>query len=196
MGDTQQHQRRSIELTCWASPLGLLLLQKEHSMSIQGWYYLHTNGELIYKKNIDNGVAADIRESDFALGMWPVDPTNRLNAWTIVVEGLAAGATRSRVMELADKWKCDDVDADIYAKLMKIGVSQDDNNRWIATRNDSRGIGETKLDAFADLARNLGYKPSKMWGPSFADLLAKHETINNEFPFSLENSLRPISHLE
>ena len=31
----------------------------------QGWYYLHTNGDLIYKREL-GGTAADIRESDFA----------------------------------------------------------------------------------------------------------------------------------
>lgn len=34
------------------------------------------------------------------------------------------------------------------------------------------GFGDTKLEAMADLAKNLGYKPDKLgWGAKFADLL-------------------------
>jgi hypothetical protein len=45
-------------------------------MSIIGWYYLHENGSLIYKREI-GGTAADIRESDLARGLWPLDPQDR-----------------------------------------------------------------------------------------------------------------------
>jgi hypothetical protein len=65
-------------------------------MSIEGWYYLHTNGELIYKRELGE-TAADIRESPFAKGLWPLDVSDRENAWRICVEGLAAGANRARV---------------------------------------------------------------------------------------------------
>ena len=68
-------------------------------MSISGWYYLHTNGELIYKRDLD-GTAADIRESDFARALWPMDPTDRESAWTILVEALALGANEERIAEL------------------------------------------------------------------------------------------------
>jgi hypothetical protein len=39
---------------------------------IEGWYYLHTNGDLIYKRELGE-TAADIRESSFArarMGTW------------------------------------------------------------------------------------------------------------------------------
>lgn len=42
-------------------------------MSIEGWYYLHSNGALIYKPDHD-GTVADIRDSNFARGLWPMDP--------------------------------------------------------------------------------------------------------------------------
>jgi hypothetical protein len=51
-------------------------------MALQGWYYLHTNGSLIYKREL-GGTAADIRESDFARAMWPLDPADRAGAWRI-----------------------------------------------------------------------------------------------------------------
>ena len=66
---------------------------------IQGWYYLHTNGSLIYKRELGR-TAADIRESDFARGLWPLDPSDREGAWRIVIEGLAAGANPALAKEL------------------------------------------------------------------------------------------------
>jgi len=145
-------------------------------MSIIGWYYLHTNGELIYKR--DSGdTAADIRESPFARGLWPLDPENRENAWRICVEGLAAGARPERVKELAGKWQCDDEDAPEYAKSLNMILGTDGNQKT-AKRLDFKdlqespcGFGDTYLEAMADLAKQLGYRPSKMWGAGFADLI-------------------------
>lgn len=65
-----------------------------------GWYYLHTNGDLIFKCELGE-TAADIRESDFARCMWPMRPDDRAGAWDIAVEGLALGARKERVAELA-----------------------------------------------------------------------------------------------
>ena len=65
-------------------------------MSIIGWYYLHTNGDLLYKRELE-GTAADIRESSFAKMLWPVDSEDRAGAWRIVVEALACGANPERV---------------------------------------------------------------------------------------------------
>lgn len=145
-------------------------------MSLQGWYYLHTNGDLIYKRDFD-GTAADIRESDFARALWPVDPADRLGAWTILVEALAAGANRGRVNELAVKWGCDDADAVQAARVWGARLFKD-GDQWCATRSDFQdltaspaGFGQTALEAFAALAKKLGYTPSKMWGASFCDLL-------------------------
>jgi len=145
-------------------------------MAIDGWYYLHTNGDLIYKREL-GGTAADIRESSFARGLWPFDPTNRECAWTILVEAGAAGARQARIKELAVKWQCDDKDAIIYADFLGVKLSQD-GNQQCATRIDfinlqesPAGFGDTNLDAMIDLCKNLGYKPSKMWGPTFSGLL-------------------------
>jgi uncharacterized protein YqjF (DUF2071 family) len=44
-------------------------------MSINGWYYLHQNGELIYKPSPD--AIVDIRDSDLAVCSWPVDVSSR-----------------------------------------------------------------------------------------------------------------------
>lgn len=145
-------------------------------MAIIGWYYLHENGSLIYKREL-GGTAADIRESDLAKALWPMDPEDRAGAWRIVVEGLAAGANKERVEELAKLWHCDDADADKYAE--HVGVTlQLDGNAWMATppwfenlQESAAGFGDTKLEAMAMLCKEIGYRPSKMWGASFVDLL-------------------------
>lgn len=144
-------------------------------MSIQGCYYLHTNGDLIYKPHAES--AADIRESDFARGLWFVDPSDREGAWNILVEALAAGANPARIAELAKKWGCDDADARHYAERVGAVLNMD-GTAWYATRTDftnlqesPSGFGATALEAMAALAKELGYRPATMWGTSFKDLL-------------------------
>lgn len=146
---------------------------------MEGWYYLHTNGELLYKREL-GGTAADIRESDFSRALWPLEPSDRAGAWRILVEGLAAGAKAERIKELAAKWGCDDQDAEVYASHVGCNVFRD-GDQWCATGGDfldlaqsPAGFGSTLLDAMSELAKALGYKPSKMWGATFHDLLDQH----------------------
>lgn len=144
-------------------------------MSINGWYYLHQNGDLIYKPSPD--AIVDIRDSDFAVCSWPVDVSSRKLAWEMLVEAVALGAHESRISELAKKWNCDDEDADMFASV--IGVDLEiDGNQWCAHRTDfvnlqesPAGFGESKLMAMADLARNLGISGGHMWRSSFSDLV-------------------------
>lgn len=143
---------------------------------MEGWYYLHENGDLIYKPE-HGGTAADIRDSDFARGLWPMDPTDRAGGWRIVVEGLAAGANPERVKSLANKWGCTDEDGLIYAEHIGAHL-QRDGNQWMAARKDfvnvqesPVGFGSSVYEAMAELAKSLRYRPSKMWGATFHDLL-------------------------
>lgn len=143
---------------------------------IEGWWYLHTNGSLIYKREL-GGTAADIRESDFAKALWPHDSTDRDGAWRILVEALAFGADRSRIMDLADKWGCTNADAQHYADYLNLVLRQD-GSAWCVhgqgfqnLQDDDAGFGDTALEAFADFARTLGLQPSKMWGATFHDLV-------------------------
>jgi len=145
-------------------------------MSIQGWYYLHQNGDLIYKRELGE-TAADIRESPFAKMLWPFDPSDRQGAWTILVESLACGANKNRVTELAQKWCCDNADAQNYVDRIGARIFMD-GNAWCATRRDfvdlqksPAGFGETALEALAALCKELKLKPSKMWGNTFEKLL-------------------------
>lgn len=141
-----------------------------------GWYYLHTNGDLIYKRELGD-TAADIRESDFARALWPMVPNDRAGVWRILVEALAAGANKERVFELAKKWHCDDADCAVYADHVGANLFRD-GSAMCATRTDFQnqqespiGFGDTALEAMAELARELGYKPAPMWGNTFPELL-------------------------
>ncbi len=147
-------------------------------MSITGYYYLHINGELVYKTN-HAYLVSDLRDSDFVKVLWPIDPTDRESAWTILVEALAAGANAARIQELAAKWQCDDSDALVYAGRAGAMVTRD-GNAWCATRRDfvnlqesPAGFGSTALEAMAALCKELGYRPAKMWGVTFKSVLAR-----------------------
>lgn len=160
---------------------------------IEGYYYLHTNGDLIYKRELDDGTVADLRESTFVRHFWPMDPQDRANAWRILVEASALDANPARIAQLAETWKCDDEDAEHYAshlgcRLYKGGdawgvkridsmPSQEFSGEVPVGREDQYGFGDTVLAALADLARKLGFKASKMWGASFPDLLKAQKGV-------------------
>ena len=151
-------------------------LTKEEFMSLIGWYYLHVNGDLIYKRET-RGTAADIRESDLARGLWPVDPEDRAGAWKLLVEATAAGARRERIADLAAKWGCTDRDASNYADHVGFALFLD-GDQWCATKQNfinvqesPVGFGPTAIDAAANLALALGYRPSKLWRAGFHDLV-------------------------
>lgn len=142
-------------------------------MSNAGWYYLHLNGSLIYKRDLE-GTVSDFRESDFVRTFWPVDPENRGTAWDLLVEAASLGVDWARIKELADKWKCDDEDAEVYAGRVGVKLSRD-GARFVARRldgkGDAEGRGDNALQAMAVLCLQLGYQASKMWGARFRDLL-------------------------
>lgn len=139
---------------------------------MEGWYYLHTNGDLIYK-----GAAytsrADFHESSFVRAYWPFTPDDRENAWTILVEALAAGARPARVLELAETWGCDDGDGLVYASRVGVLVERVGSVRWQAGTGHAANIGEgtSVLEALTELALKLGYRPAKTWGASFPNLV-------------------------
>lgn len=143
---------------------------------IDGFYYLHENNSLIYKRNLGDTIS-DLRESSFVKGIWSIDTKNRENAWTICVEALAAGVNKNRILELAEKWGCNDKDAKIYAERINCILGIDGTqktatkNNFINIQESISGFGNTYLEAMASLCRQLGYKPSKIWGTSFINLL-------------------------
>ena len=142
---------------------------------IDGYMYLHTNGDLIYKKAFD-GVEADLRESGFVRMFWPIDIQQRYDAWRCLVEAKALGANESRIDELAKKWGCHDDDADNFANCLGLQLFIDGAS-WCAVRADfvnlaesPAGFGDSCLDAISELLNALGFKPCKTWGHTIKDL--------------------------
>lgn len=72
-----------------------------------GFYYLHTNGALIWKRFRPD-------PSDFVVQVWAIDTTDRACAWSFLLEALASGASIGRVSELAAKWECNTQDLPRY----------------------------------------------------------------------------------
>ena len=146
-------------------------------MAIDGYYYLHENGALIWKRYIDAGQIADFRESPLVKHFWSIDLKSREDAWAIVIEALAIGADPARVKELAALWQCDDTDAAIFAERNGFDLFID-GNAWCAARRNRidlascpHGFGVTALEAMADLAKQLGMRAQKTWGPTFKSLV-------------------------
>lgn len=69
-----------------------------------GYCYLHENGDLIFKSFEPES------DSPFVKKAWPVDQSDRGNAWQILLEALYYGADVERARELATKWGCDERD--------------------------------------------------------------------------------------
>lgn len=146
-------------------------------MPIDGYYYLHSNGSLIWKRYLDGGQAADFRESTFVRHFWTLDLSDREQAWSLLIEALAIGAPKERVNDLASQWSCNDTDAPIYADRMGFDLYMD-GNAWCTTRRNTidlqscpHGFGDTALEAVADLAKQLGMRAQKTWGPTFKSLI-------------------------
>ena len=112
-----------------------------------------------------------------------MNPTDRESAWRILIEGLAAGANKNRIFELAEKWGCDDKDAEVFASGIGCNLFMD-GNQWCATGGDfvnlaesDAGFGTTALEAMSELAIIWGYKPSKLWGATFQELAGQHREV-------------------
>ena len=127
----------------------------------RGWYYLHENGDLIWKK-----FQPEMEAGGFVRAVWRCgDADDRGRAWLIAIEALAMGARRERIDELAAKWGLTDADAQEFVKRSKAGDHPAfrlfrDGDQWCATFYDfvnvqesQAGFGSTALAAFAALAR-------------------------------------------
>ena len=75
---------------------------------MSGYYYLHTNGDLIWKKFRPED------DSTFVKKIWPIDLKDRLCAWNILIDAISMGARTERIKELAAKWQCTKEDFLIY----------------------------------------------------------------------------------
>lgn len=147
-------------------------------MTITGYYYLHANGDLIYKRDL-GGTHADLMESPFVKCFWPFDAEDRASAWRILVESLSLGANKNRVDELAMKWNCTNEDAQNYVKYLGLPELIMDGNQWCAREKrfvdlmeSKAGFGETCLEALSELCKEKGFNGGKIWKKSFHELCA------------------------
>ena len=143
---------------------------------MSGYYYLHTNGDLIYKPRTDDGVEADLRESDFVRAFWPVSE-DRLSAWDML---LAADLLGADVRPLLEKWKIDDADAGFYAAHCGLLIDRD-GNKWCATGPNfdnlavsPAGFGNTWFDAIVGLLCDSKFPQPKTWGVPASQWLNEH----------------------
>lgn len=81
---------------------------------MDGYYYLHTNGDLIYKHQ-----EPEMESGGFVRKVWHINTTDRASAWTILLEALAMEADITRIKELANKWNCDARDLPNYLARTK-----------------------------------------------------------------------------
>ncbi len=85
-----------------------------------GYYYLHTNGDLIHKPSTVVDYDSQYFNSSFVKRVWgPLDTSNRENAWKVLLEALVNGAKVERIKELAQKWNCDYEDSIRMLKRIK-----------------------------------------------------------------------------
>lgn len=118
-------------------------------MAIVGYYYLHENGGLIWKR-IAPGLISDFENSTLVKAYWPCDPADRAAAWHILIEASALGADPQRVADLARQWVCTDADAAEYARREGIQLARE-AGQFVAVLDDAYGRGNTALAAFIGL---------------------------------------------
>jgi len=90
-----------------------------------------------------------------------VGEENRGDAWLLVIEATLEGAREERVKELTEKWGLTNEDGREFAKRAGL-VLYRDGDSWCVSLSGSKdlveephGFGDTALDAFIDLARNV-----------------------------------------
>lgn len=140
---------------------------------LDGYYYLHTNGDLIFKPAIVVESDPDYFDSDFVRKVWTVDTTDRGRSWIICIEALALGARENRIAELVAKWKLTDDDAHEFAKLAKLKLFKD-GDQWCAAFHDFANVQESQvgfgpdcLHALAALAKQgIGSPAQRVAGGS------------------------------
>jgi len=80
------------------------------------FYYLHENGDLIYK-NPQFINEEDFIESPFVKTYWFLDTTRRETVWEFLIEAYGY-ASKNRIYDLCSKWGIDDKDAIYYIKYL------------------------------------------------------------------------------
>src|SRR3990172_11287423 len=110
---------------------------------ISGYYYLHQNGDLIYKDA--SFFSVEDLESDLIRAAWPLNPKRRANAWLLLIEAGAQGANLNRIKELAEKWGVNNEDAlNFVEHSFGNFILFRDGNAWCAAFSDFVNIQESQ----------------------------------------------------
>lgn len=138
-----------------------------------GWYYLHVNGELIYKPYSSvYDPRIDFEESSFVLCYWLINLSDREDAYNLLVRAKMLGAKKDRIEELVSKWNIDDDDTKVYCEKYGIKWARS-GEQFIASAGPPigddgpvRGVGITLFKAVCDFyakAVNLPEEDFKIW---------------------------------
>lgn len=127
---------------------------------IQGYFYLHENMDLIYKRGADSIV--DIQKSDFCLRAWAFD-WQRKTAWRILIESHCLWALTSRVEKLAEDWWLDNDDALVYAWIIWVKLGWETDVNWQFSYTAKVGRFTWHWKSFLYAMRNLCFYMWNSW---------------------------------
>ena len=126
-----------------------------------GYYYLHTNGDLIYKPGIVMDSDPDYFDSPFVRKVWSIDLSDRGTCYQLLIDAQAMGVKQDRIDELKSKWKITEEDTQVFADRTGFKLFMD-GNQWSATlptfknlQEDPAGFGDTRWDALVALCKEL-----------------------------------------
>lgn len=129
------------------------------TMEDPAYYYLHENGDLIYK-NPKAYSTEDFEESPFVKIYWIIDLENRLDAYHMLISASICGAKQDRIDDLKKKWGITDKDTQVYCDYVNI-VYKETENGWIVyggglTKGEIKiyGRGNNLFSAVVDFYRN------------------------------------------
>jgi hypothetical protein len=130
-------------------------------MNNDGYYYLHTNRDLIFKPAM---VITDPSyfDSPFVRKVWPIRLQDRGTAYLMLIDAQAMGAKVERITELRMKWAMTDEDTQIWADRMGFKLFRVHGDQWCATLptfinliESAAGFGNTRWDALVELCREV-----------------------------------------
>ena len=128
---------------------------------VDGYCYLHINGDLIYKPAIAVDDDPDYFDSSFVRKFWPITLLDRGDAYTLLLDAQAMGAKQDHIQKLKTKWNITEEDTQVYADRIGFMLSMD-GDKWFArcpdfvnVQESPAGFGSTRWDALVELCREV-----------------------------------------